>query len=94
MAGHSKWANIKHRKEKADLKKGKVYSRIAKEIISAVKVGGGPDPRANPRLRLALDRAKANNVPNDIIDRNIKKASNADQADFHELTYRFSKVRL
>lgn len=87
MAGHSKWANIKHRKEKADLKKGKVYSRIAKEIISAVKVGGGPDPRANPRLRLALDRAKANNVPNEIIDRNIKKASNADQADFHELTY-------
>lgn len=87
MAGHSKWANIKHRKEKADLKKGKVYSRIAKEIISAVKVGGGPDPKANPRLRLALDRAKVNNVPNEIIERNIKKASNADQADFHELTY-------
>lgn len=87
MAGHSKWANIKHRKEKADLKKGKVYSRIAKEIISAVKVGGSPDPKANPRLRLALDRAKSNNVPNDIIERNIKKASNADQADFHELTY-------
>lgn len=87
MAGHSKWANIKHRKEKADLKKGKVYSRIAKEIISAVKVGGGPDPRGNPRLRLALDRAKANNVPNEIIERNIKKASNADQADYHELTY-------
>jgi len=87
MAGHSKWANIKHRKEKADLKKGKVYSRIAKEIISAVKVGGSPDPKGNPRLRLALDRAKANNVPNEIIERNIKKASNADQADFHELTY-------
>lgn len=87
MAGHSKWANIKHRKEKADLKKGKVYSRIAKEIISAVKVGGSADPKANPRLRLALDRAKENNVPNEIIDRNIKKASNADQADYHELTY-------
>ena len=56
MAGHSKWANIKHRKEKADAKKGKVFSRIAKEIISAVKVGGGPDPKNNPRLRLALTK--------------------------------------
>lgn len=87
MAGHSKWANIKHRKEKADAKKGKVFSRIAKEIISAVKVGGGPDPKANPRLRLALIKAREANVPNDIIDRNIKKASSADQADFVEMTY-------
>ena len=87
MAGHSKWANIKHRKERADAKKGKVFSRIAKEIISAVKVGGGPDPKANPRLRLALIKAREANVPNDIIDRNIKKASSADQADFTEMTY-------
>lgn len=87
MAGHSKWANIKHKKEKADAKKGKVFSRIAKEIISAVKVGGGPDPKNNPRLRLALLKARAANVPNDIIDRNIKKASSADQADYSELTY-------
>ncbi len=87
MAGHSKWANIKHRKGKADAAKGKVFSKIAKEIISAVKVGGGPDPKSNPRLRLALDKAREANVPNEIIDRNIKKASNTDQADYHELTY-------
>lgn len=87
MAGHSKWANIKHRKGKADAKKGKVFSRIAKEIISAVKVGGGPDPKSNPRLRIALQKAREANVPNDIIDRNIKKASSADQADYSEMTY-------
>lgn len=86
MAGHSKWANIKHRKGKADAKKGKVFSRVAKEIISAVKLGG-PDARNNPRLRLALQKAKDGNVPNDIIDRNIKKASSADQADYTEMTY-------
>lgn len=87
MAGHSKWANIKHRKGKADIKKGKVFSRIAKEIISAVKVGGSGDPKSNPRLRLALTKAREANVPNDIIDRNIKKASSADQEDYHEMTY-------
>jgi YebC/PmpR family DNA-binding regulatory protein len=87
MAGHSKWANIKHQKAKADAKKGKVFSRIAKEIISAVKVGGSPDPKSNPRLRLALVKARENNVPNDIIDRNIKKASSADQANYDEVTY-------
>jgi YebC/PmpR family DNA-binding regulatory protein len=86
MAGHSKWANIKHKKEKADAKKGKVFSRLAKEIISAVKLGG-PDPKANPRLRLVLQKARENNLPNDIIDRNIKKAASADQADFSEVTY-------
>lgn len=87
MAGHSKWANIKHRKGKADVKKGKIFSRIAKEIISAVKVGGSGDPKSNPRLRLVLTKAREANVPNDIIDRNIKKASSADQEDYHELTY-------
>jgi YebC/PmpR family DNA-binding regulatory protein len=87
MAGHSKWANIKHRKERADAKKGKIFTRVAKEIISAVKVGGGPDPKNNPRLRLALIKAREANVPNDIVDRNIKKASNDDQADYHEMTY-------
>jgi len=86
MAGHSKWANIKHRKDKADKKKGKIFSRIAKEIISAVKLGG-PDAKNNPRLRLALQKAKESNVPNEIIERNVKKASSTDQADFHELTY-------
>lgn len=86
MAGHSKWANIKHKKERADAKKGKVFSRCAKEIISAVKTGGA-DPRSNSRLRLAMDKARFENVPNDVIERNIKKASNADQADYFEMTY-------
>lgn len=86
MAGHSKWANIKHRKGRADAKKGKIFSRIAKEIISSVKLGGA-DPKANTRLRLALLKAREANVPSEIIDRNIKKASSADQADYSELTY-------
>lgn len=86
MAGHSKWANIKHRKGKADAKRGKIFSRIAKEIISAVKLGGN-DPKNNPRLRLALLKARDANMPNENIDRNIKKASSADQADYHEMTY-------
>lgn len=86
MAGHSKWANIKHRKGRADAKKGKVFSRIAKEIISAVKLGG-PDIKNNTRLRLALQKAREANVPNEIIERNVKKASSADQADFSELSY-------
>ncbi len=86
MAGHSKWANIKHKKARADAKKGKVFSRIAKEIISAVKIGG-PDPKTNPRMRLVLQKAKSENVPNEIIERNIKKATEADQADFTEMTY-------
>ncbi|MBS4163693.1 putative transcriptional regulatory protein [Candidatus Protochlamydia amoebophila] len=86
MAGHSKWANIKHRKGKADAKKGKIFSRIAKEIISAVKLGGA-DQKNNPRLRLALQKARDANMPNENIDRNIKKASSADQEDYHEMTY-------
>ncbi|MDB2614230.1 YebC/PmpR family DNA-binding transcriptional regulator [Chlamydiales bacterium] len=86
MAGHSKWANIKHKKGRADAKKGKVFSKIAKEIITAVKLGD-PDPKSNPRLRLVLQKAKAANVPNDIIDRNIKKGMSQDQADFEEVTY-------
>lgn len=86
MAGHSKWANIRHRKERSDLKKGKIFSRVAKEIISAVKLGG-PDPKSNPRLRLAIQKAKTVNMPNDNVDRNIKKASSADQADYTEMTY-------
>ncbi|MCH9627316.1 MAG: Transcriptional regulatory protein PmpR [Chlamydiales bacterium] len=86
MAGHSKWANIKHKKDKADKQKGKIFSRIAKEIISAVKVGGA-DQKNNPRLRLAIQKAKAANMPNDNIERNIKKASNSDQTDYESLTY-------
>ncbi len=86
MAGHSKWANIKHRKGKADLKKGKIFSRIAKEIISSVKLGG-PDPKNNPRLRLAITKAREFNLSNELIERNVKKASSADQADFIEMMY-------
>jgi YebC/PmpR family DNA-binding regulatory protein len=86
MAGHSKWANIKHRKGKADAKKGKIFSRIAKEIISAVKIGGA-DQKNNPRLRLALQKARIANMPNDNIERNINKATHADQADYHEMSY-------
>lgn len=86
MAGHSKWANIKHKKARADAKKGKVFSRIAKELIVAVKLGG-PDPTTNTRLRLVLQKAKAANVPNENIERNIKKAASADQASFDDMTY-------
>lgn len=86
MAGHSKWANIKHRKERADAKKGKVFSRVTKEIISAVKQGGA-DPKSNAKLRLAIQKAKEANLPSENIERNIKKASSPDQADFQSVTY-------
>ncbi|HXF29690.1 MAG TPA: YebC/PmpR family DNA-binding transcriptional regulator, partial [Chlamydiales bacterium] len=86
MAGHSKWANIKHRKGKADAKKGKLFTRAAKEIINSVKLGG-PDPKGNSRLRLALQKAKECNMPNDNVERLIKKASSADQEAYEEMTY-------
>ena len=86
MAGHSKWANIKHRKERADQKKGKVFSRIMKEVISAVKQGGS-DPKSNSKLRTAIQKAKEANIPTDNIDRNIKKAASSDQTDFVEMAY-------
>jgi YebC/PmpR family DNA-binding regulatory protein len=86
MAGHSKWANIKYRKDRADRKKGKVFSRIIKEVISAVRQGG-PDPKTNNKLRIAINKAKEANVPSDNIERNIKKASSAGQQDFSELVY-------
>ena len=86
MAGHSKWANIKHKKGKMDAVKGKIFTRVTKEIISAVKQGGS-DPKSNPKLRLALQKAKDANLPNDNIERNIKKATSKDQADYIEVTY-------
>ncbi len=86
MAGHSKWANIKHRKGRADAIKGKIFSRIAKEIISSVKTGG-PDPKGNTRLRLAIQKAREANMPSENVERNIKKASSSDQADYHSVTY-------
>lgn len=86
MAGHSKWANIKHRKERSDKKKGKIFSRIMKEIISAVKQGG-PDIKTNSKLRAAVQKAKDANLPNDNVDRNIKKAASSDTQDYSSMTY-------
>ena len=84
MAGHSKWANIKHRKGAQDKKRAKQFTRAIKEISVAVKEGGGPDPDANPALRNAIANAKGVNMPKDTINRAIKKASGAD-ADNYEL---------
>ncbi len=86
MAGHSKWANIKHRKERADKKKGKIFSRIVKEIISAVKQGGS-DPKNNAKLRVAIQKAKEACVPNDNVERNIKKAASSDAQEYISMTY-------
>ena len=86
MAGHSKWANIKHRKERSDKKKGKLFSRIMKEIISAVKQGG-PDVKSNSKLRIAIQKAKDCNLPSENIERNIKKAASPEIQDYTEMTY-------
>ena len=86
MAGHSKWANIKHRKERADKKKGKIFTRIMKEVISAVRQGGA-DPKSNSKLRVAIQKAKEANIPNDNLERNIKKASSSDMQEYAEMTY-------
>ena len=77
MSGHSKWKNIMHKKEKTDLQRAKVFTKIGKEIAMAVR-DGGPDPGTNSKLRDLIAKAKANNVPNDNIERTIKKASGAD----------------
>ena len=87
MSGHSKWANIKHKKEAADKVKGKAFSRIAKEIMVAAKNGGG-DPDTNPQLRSALTAAKAVNMPNANIDRAIKKGmGELGDVTFEEIVY-------
>ncbi|MCB9640509.1 MAG: YebC/PmpR family DNA-binding transcriptional regulator, partial [Myxococcales bacterium] len=86
MAGHSKWANIKRRKGAQDAKRGKVFTKIIKEISVAAKMGGG-DADANPRLRAAVLAAKAENMPKDNIERAIKKATGADAADYIEQTF-------
>ena len=83
MSGHSKFANIKHKKEKNDAKKGKIFTVIGRELVMAVKAGG-PDPNNNSKLRDVIAKAKANNMPNDTIDRGIKKAAGADSADNYE----------
>lgn len=86
MSGHSKWANIKHKKEKTDAQKAKVFTKIGKEIAVAVKAGGG-DPNSNSKLRDLIQKAKSNNVPNDNIDRIIKKAMGSTGEDYEEITY-------
>lgn len=86
MSGHSKWKNIMHKKEKTDAQKAKVFTKIGKEIAIAVKQGGA-DPVANSKLAALITKAKANNVPNDNIERTIKKASAADAAALEEMRY-------
>lgn len=87
MSGHSKFANIKHKKERNDAKKGKIFTVIGREIVVAVKEGG-PDPENNSRLRDVIAKAKANNMPNDTIERGIKKAAGDASADNYEyVTY-------
>ncbi len=86
MSGHSKWANIKHKKEKTDAARAKVFTRIGKEITVAVKEGGG-DPTSNSKLRDLIQKAKANNVPNDNIERTIKKALGGAGESYEEVVY-------
>jgi YebC/PmpR family DNA-binding regulatory protein len=87
MAGHSKWANIQHRKGRQDEKRGKVWTRVIREIMVAARAGGG-DASANPRLRLAIDKAKAANMPADTIKRNIDKATgNLEGVNYEEIRY-------
>ncbi len=87
MAGHSKWANIQHRRGRQDEKRGKIWTRLIREIIVAARNGGG-DPAANPRLRLAIDKAKAANMPADNIKRNIDKATgNLEGVTYEEIRY-------
>ncbi len=84
MSGHSKWNNIKRKKEKTDGQKAKIFTKMGREIAVAVKEGGSADPSSNSKLRDAIAKAKANNVPNDNIDRIIKKAAGEGNADNYE----------
>ena len=87
MAGHSKWANIQHRKGRQDEKRGKSWTRVIREIMVAARLGGG-DPAANPRLRLAIEKAKAVNLPVDTVKRNIDKATgNLEGVSYEEIRY-------
>ncbi len=86
MAGHSKWANIQHRKGRQDAARSKLFSKLSKEITVAAKMGD-PDPDKNPRLRLAVKEAKSNSVPKDVIDRAIKKSQAGEGDDYEEIRY-------
>ncbi len=88
MAGHSKWANIKHKKARSDEKRGKEFTKIAKEITIAVRSGGGGDPEANSKLKLAIQKAKAINMPNENINRAIKKGTGEMESEaIEEIVY-------
>ena len=87
MAGHSKWANIKHRKGAQDKKRAKQFTRAIKDISVAVKEGGGPDPEANPALRNAISNAKGVNMPKDTIERAVKKASGAEAENYEAVNF-------
>ena len=86
MAGHSKWANIQHRKGRQDAVRSKLFSKLAKEITVAAKMGD-PDPEKNPRLRLAVKEAKSQSVPKDVIERAINKATGGDAENYEEIRY-------
>ena len=87
MAGHSKWANIQHRKGRQDEKRQRIWTRVVREIMVAARTGGG-DPSANPRLRLAIEKAKAANMPADTVKRNIDKATgNLEGVNYEEIRY-------
>ena len=87
MAGHSRWANVKHRKERADAKRGKIFTRLIREITVAARLGGG-DPGGNPRLRLALEKAREQNLPSDNIQRAIQRgAGELEGASYEEIRY-------
>jgi len=86
MAGHSKWANIQHRKGRQDAARSKLFSKFSKEITVAAKMGD-PDPEKNPRLRLAVKEAKANSMPKENIERAIKKSQGADADSYEEIRY-------
>ncbi|HXZ96624.1 MAG TPA: YebC/PmpR family DNA-binding transcriptional regulator [Burkholderiales bacterium] len=87
MSGHSKWANIRHKKAAADAKRGKIFTRLIKEITVAARLGGG-DPAMNPRLRLAIDKASENNMPKDNVDRAIKRGTgDLDGVHYEEVRY-------
>ena len=88
MAGHSKWANIKHRKERQDAKRGKIFTRLIKEITVAARLGGSADPAMNARLRLAIDKAQQQNLPKDTIERAAKRgAGGLEGANYEEIRY-------
>lgn len=88
MAGHSKWANIKHRKAKEDAKRGKIFTKLIREITVAARMGGGGDPSMNPRLRDAIAKARNSNMSNDTIDRAIKRGvGGAEGNDIEEVRY-------